>query len=228
MYHHHCLGVPSPGEENLICLFTFLLLQFSLLPDLSAQAASYTPGEYRANTEERIDLTYEPPEPVSQVQLTVTLPFVASEDSELTVDLKAQSWLGTSHEVNGEAYLVEGGTQMVVHLWRPDSVPQPPIGEGWLVQVGGVIVEIEEVQWRVASPDVYRLYPNPTQEVFHLDFPAGKVPQEVTLHDVAGRQLHRFKVPAEKFRLPPLPAGLYQLCVQDEQGIHHLPLRIAP
>ena len=135
-------------------------LQLSLPPDPLAQQTIYSPGRHVAGTEARLDLFYQPTEPPAEVYLTIGLPFVDSEESLLWLDLSHQSWLGTPQEVMTEAVLAEAGTQLLVHLWGIDGMPQWATKPAWLAQVGGIIVEVEEVQWRRADPEDYRLYPS--------------------------------------------------------------------
>ena len=67
------------------------------------------------------------------------------------------------------------------------------------------------------SPQAITIYPNPVQDIIHLNLPAGTTLQKAEIHDMQGRLLRSYS-DKEPVNAADLPKGLYLLNVVTDKG----------
>lgn len=223
MVNQRCLRAASWANYARL----FALLWSVSWSTLFAQTYTYSPAAYEPGIAETLDVSYATGSGITAVSFDIELPFKADIASKLVVDVGDSSWLGTASKVSSTANLSTDGKTLHLDLWRPDSIPQT--GEGWIVQVRGIIVETELPDYRLMSKETFRLYPQPAYQYFHLEAGENEALQRMTILDQAGRQVRQFPARTGKHSLLALPPGLYYLRVETQAGGQVLPLlRISP
>lgn len=214
----------SPMGAGSLCAVFFLLLQLSL----SGQV-QYVPPQFENGDIISLDFSLNP----GTVGPVLVLTHAYSQE-EFSIDSNSSISLDLTHSPFGNgtslssSYSIDHVNQLItITLERLDGTSVWV--EGWIVQMKGVGVLIDDIQSRLQPEPAtldFQLFPNPARQFVHLEL-AEESAAYIQLMNSSGqtvRTLHwePFSASTVKFPLNGLPTGQYVIqVVQNEQLVTH-------